>query len=626
MSDADAPSANEDARAAPLLSVRGLMVDGKRGGSERVLVRELDFDLGAGETVAIVGESGSGKSITARALVGLLPAGVSASGSVSLAGDPLLTTRSPRMRAVRGVRIALLLQDPFTMLNPVQTVRAHIIESLPREERRTRAIARGHTRRRLHEVGLSYEQVADSYPFQLSGGTLQRVAVAAALARDPELLIADEPTTALDASAQAGILELLGRLQRRRGMALLLITHDLRVAFSMSDRVLVMYAGTILEQGPASAVLRAPKHPYTLGLLLAEPPVAQSVEQLSAIPGKTPSPRRILAGCVFADRCRWRAPECVATTPSLRLVGEQRASACLRLDQIAREMQAELAAPHEASPPPAGGAPQPICRLEGVSKRYRTQKLLAGAGETMAIRDVSFEIGEGESVGLVGETGSGKTTLARCLLGLIRPDAGRITLAGHDLSDYRGLARSERRRVRQLVQVVFQDPYGSLNPALSIGTALEEAIRLRPDGAGTPQVEDLLSLVGLPASYAGRRPVALSGGERQRVAIARAVAVAPRLLVCDEPVASLDVSVQAQILELLRDIRRRYDTSLLFITHDLSVVRQMTERLVVLYRGEVVEAGATARVLDSPTHPYTAQLLGSLLPTVRAGAAPRSSA
>ena len=289
-------------------------------------------------------------------------------------------------------------------------------------------------------------------------------------------------------------------------------------------------------------------------------------------------------------------------------------------------MQAELAAPHEASPPPAGGAPQPICRLEGVSKRYRTQKLLAGAGETMAIREVSFEIGEGESVGLVGETGSGKTTLARCLLGLIRPDAGRITLAGHDLSDYRRLARSERRRVRQLVQVVFQDPYGSLNPALSIGTALEEAIRLRRDGAGTPQVEDLLSLVGLPASYAGRRPVALSGGERQRVAIARAVAVAPRLLVCDEPVASLDVSVQAQILELLRDIRRRYDTSLLFITHDLSVVRQMTERLVVLYRGEVVEAGATARVLDSPTHPYTAQLLGSLLPTVRAGAAPRSSA
>ena len=292
VSDADAPSANDDARAAPLLSVRGLMVDGKRGGSERVLVRELDFDLGAGETVAIVGESGSGKSITARALVGLLPAGVSASGSVSLAGDPLLTTRSPRMRAVRGVRIALLLQDPFTMLNPVQTVRAHIIESLPREERRTRAIARGHTRRRLHEVGLSYEQVADSYPFQLSGGTLQRVAVAAALARDPELLIADEPTTALDASAQAGILELLGRLQRRRGMALLLITHDLRVAFSMSDRVLVMYAGTILEQGPASAVLRAAEHPYTLGLLLAEPPVAQSVEQLSAIPGKTPSPRR----------------------------------------------------------------------------------------------------------------------------------------------------------------------------------------------------------------------------------------------------------------------------------------------------------------------------------------------
>ena len=626
MSDADAPSANDDARAAPLLCARGLTVGANSGGYERVLVREVNFDLGAGETVAIVGESGSGKSITARALVGLLPAGVSASGSVSLAGDPLLTARSRMVRAVRGARIALLLQDPFTMLNPVQTVRAHIIESLPPEVRRNRALARVQTRERLHEVGLSYGHVADSYPFQLSGGTLQRVALAAALARDPELLIADEPTTALDAGAQAEILELLGRLQRRRGMALLLITHDLRVAFSMSDRVLVMYAGTILEQGPASAVLRVPKHPYTLGLLLAEPPVSHFVERLSAIPGSAPASAQTAAGCVFADRCRWRAPLCVSTLPSLRPVGEERVSACLRLDEIAREMQAELAAPHGASPPPAAGALRPLCRLEGVSKRYRTQKLLGRAGETVAVREVSFEIGEGESVGLVGETGSGKTTLARCLLGLIRPDAGRITLGGHDLRDYRRLDRRERRRVRQLVQVVFQDPYGSLNPALSIGTALGDAIRLRRDGAGTARVEDLLSLVGLPASYAGRRPVALSGGERQRVAIARAVAVAPRLLVCDEPVASLDVSVQAQILELLREIRRRYDTSMLFITHDLSVVRQMTERLVVLYRGEVVEAGATARVLDSPAHPYTARLLGSLLPAVRAGAAPRSSA
>ena len=628
MSGADAPSANDDARAGSLLTVRRLMVAARGGAQERVLVREVNFDLRAAETVALVGESGSGKSMTARALLGLLPADVSARGSVTYAGKPLLDTRPAIVRAIRGARIALLFQDPFTMLNPVQSVRAHIIESLPREVRRNRALAREQTRERLHEVGLSYEHVADSYPFQLSGGTLQRVAVAAALARDPELLIADEPTTALDASAQAEILELLGRLQRRRGMALLVITHDLRVAFSMSDRVLVMYAGTILEQGPASAVLRAPKHPYTLGLLLAEPPVSHFVERLTAIPGHAPSGAHTRAGCAFADRCRWCAPLCVSTLPSLRPVGEERLSACLRVDQIAREMQAELAAAHGGSPPHAagGGARQPICRLEGVSKRYRTQKPLGRAGETTAVRDVSFEIGEGESVGLVGETGAGKTTLARCLLGLIRPDAGRITLAGHDLSDYRRLDRSERRRVRQLVQVVFQDPFGSLNPALSIGTALREAIRLRRDGTGTPQVEDLLSLVGLPAAYAGRRPGALSGGERQRVAIARAVAVAPRLLVCDEPVASLDVSVQAQILELLREIRRRYDTSMLFITHDLSVVRQMTERLVVLYRGEVVEAGSTTRVLDSPTHPYTAQLLGSLLPTARAGAAPGTSA
>ena len=609
MSEPQLSDASTDIRLGSTLSVRRLRVTSGRGERQRELVREVSFDLSAGETTAIVGESGSGKSMTARSIVGLLPPGVGAHGSVSFAGELLLGARPRVLRAIRGARIALLLQDPFAVLNPVQTVRAHILESLPRDVRRDRALAREQARDRLQEVGLSYDRVGGSYPFQLSGGMRQRVALAAALARDPQLLIADEPTTALDVSAQADVLELLRSLTRRRGMALLLITHDLRVALSVSDRVLVMYAGTILEHGPAPALMRVPRHPYTLGLLLAEPPVSHFVERLTSAPDHAPSTAKALVGCAFAERCRWRVSECVTIRPSLRAVGEGRESACLRIDRIAGEMQAELATPRGGSPPTAPGHAPPICRFEAVSKRYRTRELFGRAREAQAVREVSFQIGADESVGLVGETGSGKTTLARCLLGLTSPDSGRITLGAHDVTDYGRLSGGERTRVRQLVQVVFQDPYGSLNPALTVRATLGEAIRHRRDEAGGADVEQLLSLVGLPAWSAGRRPVALAGGERQRVAIARAVAVAPRLLVCDEPVASLDVSVQAQILELLRDIRRRLGTSLLFITHDLSVVRQMTDRVVVLHRGDVVESGPTAHVLDAPTHPYTVRLI-----------------
>ena len=351
MSEPQLSDASTESRLGPALSVRGLRVTAGRGDRPRELVREVSFDLSAGETTAIVGESGSGKSMTARSIVGLLPSGISAHGSVSFAGESLLGAHPRVLRAIRGARIALLLQDPFAVLNPVQTVREHILESLPREVRRNRALAREQAQDRLQEVGLSYDGVGGSYPFQLSGGMRQRVALAAALARDPQLLIADEPTTALDVSAQADVLGLLESLTRRRGMALLLITHDLRVALSVSDRVLVMYAGTILEHGPARALMRAPRHPYTLGLLLAEPPASHFVERLTSAPGHAPSTAKSLVGCAFAERCRWRASECVTTRPSLRAVGEGRESACLRIDRIAGEMQAELATPRGGSPP-----------------------------------------------------------------------------------------------------------------------------------------------------------------------------------------------------------------------------------------------------------------------------------
>ncbi|GAA5051412.1 peptide/nickel transport system ATP-binding protein [Thermocatellispora tengchongensis] len=589
----------------PLLTVTDLCV---RAG-DKTLVRDVGFALEAGQSLGIVGESGSGKTMTARAVLAALPAGVTASGEIVFDGIPMVGRRERDLRPLRGTRVSMVMQDPFTALNPLQTIGEHIRESLPRRVRRDRATARSEVARRLAEVGLDSAEVAGRYPFQLSGGMRQRVAIAAALAADPDLLIADEPTTALDASTQAEILRLLHKLQRDRGMALVLITHDLRVAFSVCDRVLVMYAGSVVEDAPSAALMEVPEHPYTLGLLMAEPPVTHVVETLTAIPGSVPRADDVATRCAFAARCDWHVPQCAASRPPLAPVGPGHLSACTRLDEIRpglRQRRERAAAPATATPPPAG---TPILTVSGLSMTYRTTSMVSRATAKQAVRDVSFEIAEGESLGLIGETGSGKTTIARCILGLQTATGGTIRLGDLDVSDHRRLSAKERRRAARLVQVVFQDPYSSLNPMLTIGAALEEAIAV----GGTGQsAGELLEMIGLPASYAGRRPSALSGGQRQRVAIARALAVRPRLLICDEPVAALDVSVQAQILELLRQIRRAHGTSMLFITHDLSVVRQMTDRAIVLRHGEIVESGDTAQVLDNPRHPYTVSLVESV--------------
>ncbi|MFJ7215037.1 dipeptide ABC transporter ATP-binding protein [Amycolatopsis sp. NPDC098790] len=595
----------------PLLSVRGLSVHTAGRGAATTLVRDVSLDLDPGQTLGIVGESGSGKTLTARAIMTVLPHGVRAEGDIVFDGISLRGKKERELRPLRATRISMVLQDPFTALNPLQTIREHLRESLPKAVRRDRARTRQEIDRRLTEVGLDPGHVADRYPFQLSGGMRQRVAIAAALASDPDLLIADEPTTALDVTTQAEVLALLRKLQRERGMALILITHDLRVAFSVCDRVMVMYAGSVIEDAPGAELAMAPEHPYTLGLLLAEPPTGHYVEELVAIPGSVPSADHVASQCAFADRCSWKVDDCVEKRPELVQVAVGRSSACLRVDTIRdelRQRQLELAV---AGSPPDAPESKPLLSVSNLHKTYRTTAMVGRSRQMTAVSDASFHIGAGESLGLVGETGSGKTTIARCVLGLTRPDPGSgLVLDGIDISDYRKLSKAQHRQVRKLVQVVFQDPYSSLNPSLTIGATLREAIAAVGSGDGRAEgVDELLDRVGLPASYAARRPGALSGGERQRVAIARAIAVRPRLLICDEPVAALDVSVQAQILELLRDVRRSYGTSMLFITHDLSVVRQMTDRAIVLRRGEVVESGITASLLDSPQHPYTVGLV-----------------
>jgi peptide/nickel transport system ATP-binding protein len=525
-----------------------------------------------------VGESGCGKSMTAKAIIGLLPNGVTATGQLSLGMTEVDLSRGPSMLdGLRGRHISLLLQNPFTSLSPVHRCGPQIVASLPSSRRTTEEI-----QRRLGEVDLP-ERVARQYPFELSGGMRQRVALAASLASDPEVLIGDEPTTALDVTTQREVLDLLGRIQRERGMALLLITHDLGVARERADRILVMYSGRLVESGPGAELFASPRHPYTAVLRDSEPPLGHRVEQLSTVPGSVPRPWEVTQGCAFADRCPRADATCREDEPPL--VGDGSLVACWH--QLT---------PGDVMPPPVPAArrtsvvPPPILTVRDLSKRFSEDA-------PPALDGVSISVGAGEAVGVVGESGSGKTTLARCLVSLERAEAGSIEWTSE-------LAPARR------AQIVFQDPHSALNPAMSVGAALAEA--LRAGGRPRTEVPDLLDMIGLPQSYARRRPRALSGGEQQRVAIARALAPRPELLICDEAVSALDVSVQAQILNLLGELLQRLDLALLFITHDLAVVRQVTTRLYIMKSGQVIDSGDVESILADPQHSYTQLLLASV--------------
>jgi peptide/nickel transport system ATP-binding protein len=575
------------------LEVRGLRVIGPSG----PIVTGVDLAVEAGRTVAIVGESGSGKSMTAKALTGLLPTSVSATGTVVVDGLVLdLGGGASALAGIRGRRVSLLLQNPFTSLSPVHRCGPQIAATLHGV-----ADVDAEVRRRLAEVDLP-ERVARMYPFELSGGMRQRVALAASLASDPDVLIGDEPTTALDVTTQREVLDLIGRLQRERGMAFVLITHDLGIARERADEVLVMYAGRLVEQGPTADLLDAPRHPYTAGLRDSDPPLTERLERLPSIPGSVPRAFEHLAGCVFAPRCSRADDRCRIDEPAL--VGDPervgRAWACWHpLDDDASGVVHSVG----GTGLPSGGVSDAegggsigtstggeLVVVTGARRRFRDDA-------PWALDDVSIVVGRGEAVGVVGESGSGKTTLARCLLGLERLD--------HGVVDW----RRELPRARR-AQIVFQDPGSALNPAMTVGAALAEA--LGAGGRDRGEVGELLGLVGLPTEYARRRPRALSGGEQQRVAIARAIAPRPELLVCDEPVSSLDVSVQAQILNLLNDLRRELGLSLLLITHDLAVARQVVDRAYVMHRGNVVESGSMDDLVAAPQHEYTQRLFASV--------------
>ena len=592
-----------------LLDVQGLRITGPAG----ELVHDINLSIEAGQTLGIVGESGSGKSLTAAAIMGLLPERLNAEGSVRWRGTELLGQSEKQLRTVRGSGIAMMLQDPFTALHPRMRAGDSIVEGLrnPDGSRLTRAQARAEAVRRLAEVGIDDVGAADRYPFQLSGGMLQRIALAATLARDPDLLIADEPTTALDVTTQAEILDLIGRIQRERGMAVIFITHDLRMAFSICERVKVFYAGSCVEDAPSRALEHQPLHPYSLGLINSLPPAHGRPVVLSGIPGTVPPPSEVTDRCRFSSRCDWATDACRDGEPALRPVGEGRTSRCVRIEEIRDAMSSRTQVPLELATSGAERTAEPVLTVSAATKTFNS----GARGAKQVLKGIDLVVHPGESVGLVGESGSGKSTLGRCIVGLEQADGGSIVVDGTDVTDRSRMARGARAGAFKLAQMVFQDPKSSLDPTQSIGDGMHQLLARMdvPRSGRDMAATELLERVGLTGAYLQRYPRHLSGGQRQRVAIARALTANPRLLVCDEPVSALDVSIQAQILNLFNDIREAGDVSLLFISHDLAVVRQVVDRVYVMYHGEIVEEGEVNEVFDHPRHPYTQRLVGSVI-------------
>ncbi len=606
---------------APVLSIRGLDVSFLGSGKPVHAVRNIDLDVYENEVLGIVGESGSGKSVTALAAAGLLPVNARIGGSIMLGGLEVVGAPADVLRRMRGQDIGVVFQDPSTTLNPLLPVGRQIVEGELAHGRLAPSAAGARAVDLLREVGIADPQNrALQYPFQFSGGMRQRAVIAMAMAGRPRVIIADEPTTALDVTVQAQVLALLADRQKETGAAVVLITHDLGVVAEVAHRVAVMYGGRIVETGTVSEIFSQPRHPYTAALLRSAPRIDVTGDRLDPIPGQPPTPTDMPTGCSFHPRCAIGAgrERCRVEEPPLCAVDGGRRAACHFAEEVPPPPRPTLPAA-TAGTAASGDATDPLLMVAKLKVHYpiRAGFLKRVVRTVRAVDGVTLTVAPGETLGLVGESGCGKTTTGRAIMGLVPSTDGSIRFDGREI---RGLGRGDMRGVRRRMQYVFQDPFSSLNPMLSVGEAVAEPLRIHglyDEMGGATWIARLFEMVGLSPSVAHRYPREFSGGQKQRIGIARALALRPKLLILDEPVASLDVSIQAQVVNLLQDLQRELKLAYLFIAHDLSVVKHISDRVAVMYLGRIVEEGPKLSVYGAPEHPYTQALL-SAVPVVDA--------
>ncbi|MBF6135991.1 ABC transporter ATP-binding protein [Nocardia otitidiscaviarum] len=602
---------------APLLEVSDLHVSfpGEEGRIDAV--RGVSYTVQDGEVLAIVGESGSGKSVSSLAVMGLLPDQARVRGSIRLRGRELLGLNDKHLSALRGTRISMVFQDPLSALTPVYRVGDQIAEALLAHKKMSKEQAAARAVELLELVGIPEPVVrAKMFPHEFSGGMRQRVVIAMAIANDPELIICDEPTTALDVTVQKQILDLLRQARDITGAGVVMITHDMGIAATLADRVAVMYAGRIVETAPVAELFNAPRMPYTVGLLGSIPRMdGPARAPLIPIVGAPPAMHALPPGCTFAPRCPVSVDDCRAAEPPLQDTEPGHRAACIRTAEVG---SAELFAAYRRDIPEpdhrSDTDSRVVLRVSNLKKTFPITKGVVfrrRVGEVKAVDDISFEVRAGRTLALVGESGSGKSTTLTQIMDLVRPESGSVEILGRDVES---LTKEQRRDIRRRMQIVFQDPSASLDPRLPIFDALAQPLRIdgRPRAEIHRRVPELLRQVGLRPEHADRYPADFSGGQKQRINIARALALDPEILVLDEPVSSLDVSIQAGVLNLLRDLQIERGLSYLFVSHDLSVVRNLAHEVAVMYRGEIVEYGPAEQIFTAPRHDYTRALIDAV--------------